>query len=157
MKEWLGDTDLLVWLGIALALGLAEMTTLNFVFVMFAAGAAAAAVTAGASDSLVVQTVVFAAISTVLLVAARPPLRRWSARSTAFHPTNVHALSGRRAEALSPVTHRDGTVKLAGETWSARQETEGVPIEPGSPVHVVRIDGATAIVRPVVDEHPSAE
>jgi membrane protein implicated in regulation of membrane protease activity len=152
--EWLGDSDWLIWLGIALALGLAEITTLNFVFVMFAAGAAAAAGTAGLTDSVAIQTVVFAAVSTALLVVVRPPLVAWSARATSAHLTNVHALAGRRAEALSTVTHRDGTVKLAGETWSARQEVEGMPIEPGSPVHVVRIDGATAIVRPVVDEPP---
>jgi membrane protein implicated in regulation of membrane protease activity len=91
--------------------------------------------------------ITFAVTSTVLLVTVRPAAKRWATRNAPFVPTNVHALTGQRAETLTEVTHRTGSVKLTGETWSARTEQAGVVIPPGAPVEVVAIDGATAVVR----------
>jgi membrane protein implicated in regulation of membrane protease activity len=50
--------------------------------------------------------------------------------------------------AVTPVS---GRVKLAGEVWSARSVAGGYPLEVGSTVQVVRIDGATAVVAPLVN------
>jgi membrane protein implicated in regulation of membrane protease activity len=64
-------------------------------------------------------------------------------------PTNADALVGRPAEALTEITLRDGRVKLAGEVWSARIAPGTDPLPAGTDVLVVRIDGATAVVRAV--------
>ena len=61
---------------------------------------------------------------------------------------------GRDAEVLVEVTPTSGRVKLAGEVWSARSVASTYPLEVGSTVQVVRIDGATAVVAPLV---PRAE
>jgi membrane protein implicated in regulation of membrane protease activity len=144
-----------VWTGAALAVGLLEMASLDFVFSMIAGGALAAAVTAALGFSVPVQVVTFAVSSAVLLLTVRPsakrgpPRARGGAHRTApFVPTNVQALRGREARTLTEVTERDGTVKLAGETWSARTATPGQVIPAGQPVEVVSIDGATAVVSP---------
>jgi membrane protein implicated in regulation of membrane protease activity len=39
-----------------------------------------------------------------------------------------------------------GTVRLAGEVWSARSYDEDHAFEPGARVEVLEIDGATALV-----------
>jgi membrane protein implicated in regulation of membrane protease activity len=48
-------------------------------------------------------------------------------------------------------------VKLAGEIWTARVEPGRRPLEVGSAVHVVRIDGATAVVAPDTSAPTSLE
>ncbi len=59
------------------------------------------------------------------------------------------ALVGREAEVLAEVSATGGQVKLGGEVWSARSDQRGVTLEVGSHVHVLRIDGATAVVSPL--------
>lgn len=147
--DWLREWLWLVWLGVALAAGVAEVTTLDLIFIMIAGGALAGAVSAAASGgSLVISVLVFAVATAVLLFVARPPLLRYMRASAPPSVTNTAALVGRPAIAISPVTHSSGTVKLAGEVWSAKLDAGQPEAEPGSQVTVVRIDGATAVVAP---------
>jgi membrane protein implicated in regulation of membrane protease activity len=47
---------------------------------------------------------------------------------------------------IATVSTHGGQVKLAnGDVWTARSEAG--ELEPGTPIHVSRIDGATAVVR----------
>ncbi|MGL1548965.1 NfeD family protein, partial [Vibrio parahaemolyticus] len=48
---------------------------------------------------------------------------------------------------LATVSRVAGQVKLAnGDVWTARSDTD-TRLDPGTPVEVARIDGATAVVR----------
>jgi membrane protein implicated in regulation of membrane protease activity len=47
---------------------------------------------------------------------------------------------------LERVDRDSGTVKLAGEVWSARSYDDDHAFEPGTRVEVMKIDGATALV-----------
>ncbi len=145
--DWLKDTMWLVWVAGALVAGVLEIASLDLVLAMLAAGALAAAVPAAAGASATVQVVTFAVTSSVLLVTVRPALKRYLNRNAPFVPTNVHALTGRSAEVLTEVSARGGTVKLSGETWSARTQDPDAVLAAGSTVEVVDIDGATAVVR----------
>ena len=60
-----------------------------------------------------------------------------------------YALIGKRALVIEQVTGTGGLVKLAGEVWSARAFDENQVIPAGTPVDVMEIDGATAIVYPL--------
>lgn len=140
----------LVWLGLALAFGIAEVLTLNLIFVMVSGGGLGAAVMAGLGLGLPIQIVVFAATTAVLLAGARPPLLAYVRRSLPATVTNTAALVGRDAEVLVEVTPVGGRVKLAGEVWSARSAGVRFALEVGSTVQVVRIEGATAVVEPLV-------
>jgi membrane protein implicated in regulation of membrane protease activity len=126
--------------GFAIALVLTAMPELG----MLAAGGMAAALTAGVTDSLVAQVVVFAVVSTALILAVRPIARRARFQPPAL-ATGVDALMGRTALVLERVDATGGRIKLAGEEWSARAIGDDSH-EPGSQVSVVEIDGATAIV-----------
>jgi len=142
----MSDAQWLLWLGAAIAAGLAETLSLDFFFLMLAGGALAGAGTAAAGGSVPLQVIVFAAVSALLLVTVRPPLKRWADRSTPLHATGTTALVGREAETLTQVTTDGGQVKLAGEVWTARAVPGSAPLEPHTPARVVAIDGATAVV-----------
>lgn len=146
--------DWLIWLAIVLVAGVVELLTVDFIFLMIGGGALVAATSAALGAPRPLQVVIFAAATLVLLVTGRPPLKRW-ARSTPAHVTGAGALVGRDAVVLSPVSERAGEVKLAGEVWTARAHGPH-PLEPGSSVVVVRIDGATAVVEPThqLPDHP---
>jgi membrane protein implicated in regulation of membrane protease activity len=151
--DGLGGIQWLIWIALALGLGVAEIVSVNFVFLMFAGGALTAAVAAGLGAPPTVATIVFALASAGLLFVVRPPLKSW-ATSTPESTMNTAALVGRSARVIETVSDRTGTVKLAGEVWTARIEPGTRPLEAGSAVHVVRIDGATAVVTP--DTSPPA-
>jgi membrane protein implicated in regulation of membrane protease activity len=147
----LGDSPWLLWLALALAAGTAEVLSLNLIFLMVAGGGFAAAVVAAFGLGVPVQIVVFAVVTALLLVAARPPLLAYVRRSLPASVMNTAALVGQDAEVVVQVTPVSGRVKLAGEIWSARSVTGGYALEVGSTVQVVRIDGATAVVAPLVN------
>lgn len=136
----------MAWLIIAIVLGIIEILTVDFTFLMLAGGALAAAGAAGLTENLAIQVLVFAAVSVLLLFTVRPWARNHLQRSTPETATNASALLGMPAEALSDVTARGGRIKLDGEVWSAR--TYGAVIPAGSIVIVQKIDGAHAIVHP---------
>ena len=140
----------LVWLGLALAFGIAEVLTLNLIFLMVSGGGFGAALVAGFGAGLPVEIVVFAVTTSALLLGARPPLLAYVQRSLPATATNTAALVGRNAQVLVEVTTTDGRVKLAGEVWSARSVPTRFALEVGSTVEVVRIEGATAVVAPLV-------
>lgn len=127
--------------GFAIALVLTTMPELG----MLAAGAVAAAAAAGLTDSVVIQVIVFAVVSTALIIVVQPIARRSRMGPPALS-TGVDALMGRTAIVLERVDGRSGRIKLAGEEWSARSLSDDDTYEPGSQVSVVEIDGATAVV-----------
>ena len=144
----LGRDLWLIWLVVALVAGTIEVLTLDLIFLMVAGAAVASAVAAAVGAPLTVELLVFAGAAVTLLVAARPPLLGYVRRSVPAEATGIAALIGQRAEVLVAVSREHGRVKLAGEVWSARAAAAGLPMEVGSSVTVVRIDGAVAVVAP---------
>jgi membrane protein implicated in regulation of membrane protease activity len=139
----------LLWLGLALVAGVVEIFTLNLVFLMIAGGALAGAGVQFATDDPLPAVLSFAAATAVLLLGVRPPLLRWSGRTGPASLTGTAALVGRQATVITEITTSAGEIKLAGEVWSARTDRSlDLPLEIGSAVRVVRIDGATAVVSP---------
>lgn len=147
--DWLTETQWLWWVGAALVLGLVEIASLDLVFTMLAAAAIAAAVAAYLGLGFPLQVIVFVVAALILLALLRPLLLRRLNLTGPAVPTNTDANVGRRAEVITQVTDRSGTVKLHGEEWSARSEDPAQPFSPGEILQVVRIDGATAVVAPL--------
>ncbi|MFY1676296.1 MULTISPECIES: NfeD family protein [unclassified Streptomyces] len=142
----MNDIDAWVWwLVAAAALGIPLVMTAMPEFGMFAVGAVAAAGASGLGAGLVVQVVVFAAVSVALIAVVRPIAARHRERRPGS-ASGIDALKGRRAVVLERVDAADGRVKLAGEVWSARALDADRSYEAGQEVDVVDIDGATAIV-----------
>ncbi|MDG4863343.1 NfeD family protein [Streptomyces sp. T-3] len=140
------DIDAWVWWLIgAVGLGIPLVLTAMPEFGMLSAGAVAAAVTAGLGGDIVLQVVVFAAVSVALIAVVRPIATRHRAQRPQL-ATGVDALKGKQAVVLERVDGAGGRIKLAGEIWSARPLDSGQAFEVGQQVDVVEIDGATAVV-----------
>lgn len=144
--EWLGDNLWLAWMALALVLVAVEAATVDLVFVMLGVGALFGGVTAALGGSLTIQIVVAAVTSMLLVTVVRPVVKRQFLVPEASRTIGSSALTGQRAFVLERVTDRDGRVRLAGETWSARVRPGAPACEPGQEVRVVEIEGATAIV-----------
>jgi membrane protein implicated in regulation of membrane protease activity len=144
MIDWLADHAWATWIGVAVVLAVVEMMSLDLVLLMFAIGALGAAVVSGLGGPLWLALLVFAGVSVALIFLVRPPLvQRLHAGPTL--QTGHQNLVGHDALVIEPVDSRSGRVQLASEVWSAR--TDGnESFDTGVEVHVIRIDGATAVV-----------
>jgi len=137
------------WVGGALMFGILEMLSLDLVLVMFAGGCLAGAAAYLLGASVAVQILAFAFTSVLLLATLRPFLLKRLRERTPLIETNSAALVGQEAVVVATVTVEGGRVKLNGEVWSARVDAAQA-IPPGTEVRVARIEGATAVVAPVV-------
>ncbi|ORB81080.1 NfeD family protein [Mycobacterium timonense] len=135
-----------LWLIFALVLAGAEALTGHLFLVMLGGGALAAALTSWLTDFPVcLNGTVFLVVSVLLLVVVRPPLRR-RLTPAAVPQLGIEALEGKTALVLERVARDRGQVKLDGQVWTARPLDENDVYEPGEPVTVMQIDGATAVV-----------
>ncbi|APA76493.1 NfeD family protein [Mycobacterium avium subsp. hominissuis] len=135
-----------LWLIFALVLAGAEALTGHLFLVMLGGGALAAALTSWLTDFPVwLNGTVFLVVSVLLLVVVRPPLRR-RLTPAAMPQLGIEALEGKTALVLERVARDRGQVKLDGQVWTARPLDENDVYEPGEPVTVMQIDGATAVV-----------
>lgn len=145
MIDWIRDHAAATWIGIAVVLAIVEMMSLDLVLLMFALGALAAAVAAGLGAPVWVAVLTFALVALGLLFFVRPPMvARLHAGPTLT--TGHESLVGKTAVVAEPVDKHGGRVKLSGEIWSARADSENDSYETGTEVQVTRIDGATAVV-----------
>jgi membrane protein implicated in regulation of membrane protease activity len=140
-----GGYDWVAWLGIAVVLGIIEVTTLDLVFAMVAVGALAGAVTGLVTDNVLVEVLVALVVSVGMLFVVRPIALRHLRTPHAIR-TGTDALVGERGVVLEAVDAEGGRVKLKGEVWSARTFDPSHSIAAGQHVEVVQIDGATAVV-----------
>jgi membrane protein implicated in regulation of membrane protease activity len=134
-----------VWVVLAAALAVGEVFTLAFLLGLIAVAAVVAGVVAALGASVLIQLVVFIAVS-VASIALLRPIAKSHLRTPARLRTGTAALVGARAVVIERVDDVGGRVRLGGEEWSARAFLEGQVIEPGTRVEVAEIRGATALV-----------
>ncbi len=137
----------LIWLLVAVALGIAEIFTLTAALGVVGGAALITAVVATTGLPLPLQFVVFAAAATAGVVLVRPVALRHM-REPQKQLFGVDALIGRRAYVVREVTDRDGRIRIDGEEWTARPFDDSLVIPVGAAVDVMRISGTTAFVFP---------
>ncbi|SCG44931.1 Membrane protein implicated in regulation of membrane protease activity [Micromonospora coxensis] len=138
----------MVWIVLGVLLGVAEIFTTTLFLMMFAAGAFAAAGAAALGAPVPVQAVVFAVVSALSVLLARPVIKRHARGTleTGEQPFGVEALEGTTALVLERVDTDHGLVKIDGELWTARAYDATQSFEPGERVQVIKVRGATALV-----------
>jgi membrane protein implicated in regulation of membrane protease activity len=152
--EWLGDHLWAAWLVLAVALGVAEMVSLNLVLIMVAVGALVGALAAIASLPVALQILLAAGSSAAMLGLVRPNLVKKLHQGPDL-VTGTNKLVGQQGVVTEELSaHHPGRVKLAGEVWSACPYDEAATIAPGVTVEVFAIRGATAYVHPVGELMP---
>ena len=139
MDEWV------LWMIAAGVLAVGEMLTISFFMGPIALAAVTAAIVALGGGGVALQWIVFTVMSAGSLLVLRPIARR-HLHMPAQLRTGTAALVGSTAVVIDRVDRDGGTVRLAGEVWSARSYDEDHAFEPGTRVEVLKIDGATALV-----------
>jgi membrane protein implicated in regulation of membrane protease activity len=134
-----------IWMIVAGVLAVAEMLNLSFFLGPIAVAAMLTALAALAGAGTAVQLIVFTVASAGSLLVLRPIAKR-HLHAPAQIRTGTAALVGEPAVVLETVDLDGGTVKLKGEIWTARAYDEDDVLEPGARVHVMKIEGATALV-----------
>jgi membrane protein implicated in regulation of membrane protease activity len=152
--EWLGDHLWAAWLVLAVALGVAEMVSLDLILLMVAVGALVGALAALAHFPVILQVLLAAGGATAMLSLVRPNLvaKLHNGPTLVSGHNKLVGQQGVVTEQLS--TQQPGRVKVGGEIWSAQPYDESEIIEPGQTVEVFAIRGATAYVHPVGELMP---
>ena len=136
----------LLWIAAAAVLGVAEILTLGLFLAPFALAALVAGVLAAFGAGFSVSLAVFAVASLLLMFSVRPLVLARLRRPVGIR-TGTAALVGSRAVVLERIAFpRAGAVQINGEIWTARAYDEDEVIEPGTPVYVIEIRGAVALV-----------
>lgn len=147
----LTDYVWIVWLGVILICVTIELLTLEFTFLMIAAGSVGGLAANLLGAEWWVQILVALVLSVLLILLIRPLLLRVTRRGADPTPSNLDALLGMSGRVVLAFGPSGGQVKLAnGETWTSRLD-DGVPaatLAVGAPVSVTAISGSTAIVVP---------
>lgn len=135
----------MIWTLVALALAVGEIFTLSFFLAPVAIAAVLAGAVALAGGGVELQLAVFVLGSLASLLLIRPIVRR-HLRMPPQIRTGTAALVGSSAVVLERVDGHGGSIRLAGEVWTARAYDETQSHEPGARVTVLEIQGATALV-----------
>ncbi len=137
---------LIFWGAVFVIMLIAEITTMQFVTIWFAAGAVGAFIAAMFELSFTVQMIIFVALSVLLLLITRPIFAKLRVKQQPR--TNADLNIGETAVVIEDINPALGTgrVRLSGVDWIAVSESgDNIPAE--TIVMVTRIDSAKLIVR----------
>ena len=144
----LGNYIVFIWIVFAVFMLICEALTSQLVSIWFVLGAVAAAVTCIFTDSLLIQTVVFVAVSLIALIATRPLAKKYI--NSKKEPTNSDRLIGRVGIVTADIVNisGEGQVNVDGKIWSAKS-TDGREIKSGANVRITAIEGVKLVVESV--------
>ncbi len=142
-------TPVSVWLIVLIVCLIVESVTTQLVTLWFSAGAAGAMLAAGLRASVMVQLVIFLALSIALLLVFRPLLH--GVLRTKQDKTNADRIIDQRAVVTQTIDNRAGTgqIRLMGQVWTARSIQDENSFQLGETVIVREISGVKAMVEPV--------
>ncbi|EOS29270.1 MAG: NfeD family protein [Kineothrix sp.] len=134
------------WLVALVLFILIEIATMGLTTIWFAGGALVAVIASALGLPLVVQIVLFFAVSFVLLYFTRPMAVKYFNKDRV--KTNAESLVGRQAIVISEIDNLQGIgqVTVGGMEWSARTAEAGVRLDVGSVVNIIAINGVKLIV-----------
>jgi membrane protein implicated in regulation of membrane protease activity len=147
--DWIRDHLWETWLALSIALGVAEMFSLDLILAMLAAGAVIGMVAALLGLPFVAQILLALAASVAALALVRPTVLK-RLHSGPELSLGHGKLVGTRCLVTEEITGLNaGRIKAGGETWTALPYDENLRITAGETVEILQIKGATAYVHPV--------
>ncbi|MBQ7708266.1 MAG: NfeD family protein [Lachnospiraceae bacterium] len=138
-------TWMIIWLIATAVLVVMEIVSLGLTTIWFAGGTLVAALMAYLGLHWIIQVLIFAAVSLVLLIFTRPLAVKHLMREP--EKTNVEGLIGKTGYVTKAINNlkAEGEVKLNGMEWTARSKTDEV-IEKDEEVVVEEISGVKLVV-----------
>lgn len=149
-----------IWLSIAIVFALVELVVIggSFVVLPWAASAFVAAVLAFYDVTIEIQWAVFVFGGAVGFVLLYRWAKKFTAENTLAPGVGAERLVGMLGIVTAPIhvddVDRRGRVSLAGETWGAISDVEGIIAE-GTRVTVVSVLGTRVVVEPVLPTNPA--
>lgn len=142
-----------IWTATAVVFYVGEMATAGSFFALpFALGATLAAILAFAGVDVTWEWFAFVVTSGVASAVLWPLAKRLSRRGTPVEGTpGSRRWIGVQAEVIQAIpggVAQTGLIRLEREQWRA-ESVDATPIEAGTTVQVVRVDGTRAVVKPV--------
>ncbi|MGL5330408.1 MAG: NfeD family protein [Peptostreptococcaceae bacterium] len=140
----------LLWLVVAIGFGIAELLTTSLTLIWFSIGAVIMLFLSIFIKSILAQIIVFALVSTTLLVIATKNIVKKDKEYK--YNTNLQAILSKKGivkEEILP--NKIGVVTIGSEEWSAISANNEI-IEKNEPVKVIKIEGVKLVVMPIVDK-----
>lgn len=139
----------MIWLGILAVLLIIEAITAGLTAIWFAGGALVAAIAAYCGAGVVLQFVLFFAVSLVLLIFTRPVAVRYMNHNV--EKTNAESLLGKKAVVIEKIDNlaQTGHVRIRDIEWMARTSDDSVKIPENAVVEIEEIHGVKLIVKEV--------
>ena len=136
-----------LWIAAIVVFGVVEAVTAGLVSIWFVPGAVAGLIAAMAGAGLLIQLVLFLAVSAAALAATRPLVKKLSAGRAV--PTNADRVLGRTARVTETIDNdsASGAVYVDGKTWTARS-SDGTVLPIGTRVIAERMEGVKLYVKP---------
>jgi len=139
-----------LWVAAAVIFALVEINTVQFVSIWFVISAGITAISSVTflSGNILLQLVLFLAVSAVCLIATRPLVKKIKKKD--IEKTNSDKYIGRTGKVISDIGHNTytGQVEVDGSKWTAVTSDNSV-IKAGTTIEVVEIQGVKLIVKPV--------
>lgn len=139
-------TPALIWLLVGAVLVGAEFVSGELFLVMLGGGALAAAGGAALGLGLLPSAGLFAIVSVLLLLAARPAAKRKLQERMESLERHQDRFVGAPAQVVQRVDGTGGQVRIGRELWSARSLDGEEVLEEGSTATVLQVTGAAVLV-----------
>ena len=142
----------LIWLGLFILLLVIEIITVGLTTFWFAAGALAALAANVLGANLIIQIIIFLAVSVVLLIFTRPWAEKHLNRKRVR--TNYEREIGKVIRITEKVDNLDQTGKsvVDGQEWTVRSRNDSDIFEAGALARVVAVSGVKLIVEKCEEE-----
>ncbi|HEY9058971.1 MAG TPA: NfeD family protein [Pseudobacteroides sp.] len=135
-----------LWLIIAVVLGVIEASSLNLITLWFAIGAVAAMISALFGIPFIYQVVIFVIVSALMLYFTKPLIKKFLyVRKEKTNADRIIGDKGIVVEKIDPV-NSTGQVKIRGQIWTARSTDDKI-IELDELVEVQEISGVKLFVK----------
>ena len=144
----------LIWIGLFIILLLIEIFTVGLTTIWFAIGALAAAGVNTLGADLIIQIIVFLAVSVILMIFTRP----WAAKHLNQNrlKTNYESKIGEIIKITERVDNLKQTGKsiVDGQEWTVRSQSNNEILEKDELAKVIAVSGVKLIVEKY-EEEPS--
>ncbi len=136
------------WLIALVVFLIIEIVTLGLTTIWFAGGALVAFVASLVGAPVVVQVILFFAVSLVLLIFTRPVVQKRLNNSR--EKTNVNSMVGKEGRVVVAIDNfsESGRIVVNGMEWTARAVQDEVKIPVDTKVIIQEIQGVKALVLP---------
>ena len=134
-----------IWFWMAIIFTVIEMETFAFISAWFVVGAFVAMIVSIFIPSVIVQAIIFIAVSIILMIVLRSYALD-NIRNKTVRKNNIDELIEMPCIVMQDISGYElGEVKLQGKLWRSRSES-GTTYKEGERPNVLRIDGNTIIV-----------